>query len=321
MQTDNLNEMIHPDLDKYVRFIEIDDPSPKDTMDHGNSNPETQIDSGVNTPEILTGSYEPDSEEALIAYTAHIHAQVQVNSITGYWEIGRSINAFYEGKYGTKELERIAQATGIGKDTLAKSCKFARQYSKEDVEILLRGRFVVSWRQISQNLTVAPQKIIEIYRQAPSREQFYNGIIKLKDPSEARGRARRSSVRETSVVKEPEAEKTSGLSSVSHDIAAGRMSPELTGSIETVESIPKDDNIAEETIKDLLQRNEQLRKQLEDAMRELNELKILFHDAAQDIAQRDDLIDRLRDTLNQVYEMIENGCNHEDILAEVEWGL
>ena len=97
------------------------------------------------------------------------------------------------------------------------------------------------------------------------------------------------------------------------------MSQELTRPIEATESLPKDDKAAEETIKALLKRNKQLRKELEDAMHDLNELKILFHDAAQDIARKSDLIDRLRDALSQIYEMVENGCNHEDILAEVEW--
>jgi hypothetical protein len=105
---------------------------------------------------------------------------------------------------GRKNSERIAQATEIGRDTLTKACKFARQYSKEHVEILLRGRFVVSWRHIAQNLAIAPQKVIDVYQQAPSREQFYNGIIKLKDPSEPRGKARRSTTKETGIAKEPE---------------------------------------------------------------------------------------------------------------------
>lgn len=321
MQTENLNEMINPDLDKYMGFIEIDDPSPKDTMDHVDSNPETHIASRVNTSEILAGSYEPESEEALIAYTANIHDHVQINSITGYWEIGRSINTFYKGKYGTKELESIAQGTGIGRDTLAKACKFAKQYSKENVEMLLRGNFIVSWRQIAQNLAIPPQKVIEVYQQAPSREQFYNGIIKLKDPSEARGKARRSSAKSTMEATVPEADQPLPLACVSHGIANAGISQELTRLIVATEAVSKDEKTAEQTIHNIREENERLRKELEDTRHQLNEMKILFHDAAQDIARKSDLIDKLRDTMSQVYEMVENGCNHEDILAEVEWGL
>ena len=74
-------------------------------------------------------------------------------------------------------------------------------------------------------------------------------------------------------------------------------------------------------IEALRKENVRLRKKLEHTRYELNELKILFHDAAQDIARKSDLIDRLRGALSHAYEMVENGCNHEDILAEVEWGL
>ena len=321
MQTENLNAMIHPDLEKYTGFIAIDDPLPKDTMVNVDNNPETHIASRVNTAEILAGSYEPESEEALIAYTANIHNRVQTYSISGYWEIGRSINAFYKGKYGTNELERIAQATGIGRDSLAKACKFARQYSKEHVETLLRGSFVISWGQIAKNLTIAPQKVIEVYQQAPSREQFYNTIIKLKDSSEPRGKAGKKSARGTMKVIQPEADQPLPLAGVSQGIAAGGISQELTHLIEATEAVPKDEKTAESNIEALREENERLHKELEDTRHQLDDLKNLFHDAAQDIDRNSDLIDRLRDTLGQVYEMVENGCNHEDILAEVEWGL
>jgi len=45
----------------------------------------------------------------------------------------------------------------------------------------------------------------------------------------------------------------------------------------------------------------------------------LFHDAAIDINQKGDLIDRLRETLNQVHDMVQNGCHHENILEQVVW--
>lgn len=321
MQTENLNAMIHPDLEKHMGFIEIDDPLPKDTMVNVDSNPQTQIVPKVNTAEILAGSYEPESEEALIAYTANIHNRVQTYSISGYWEIGRSINAFYKGKYGTKELERISQATGIGRDTLAKACRFARQYSKENVETLLRGRFVLSWGQIAQNLAIAPQKVIEVYQQAPSREQFYNGIIKLKDPSETRGKSRKQSAREIMEATGPEADQSLPLTADSHRIAGGGISQELTHLIEATEAVPIDEKTAEKHIEALREENERVRKELEDTRHQLDDLKNLFHDAAKDIARKSDLIDRLRDALCQVYEMVDNGCNHEDMLAEVEWGL
>ena len=70
-----------------------------------------------------------------------------------------------------------------------------------------------------------------------------NGIINLKDPSEARGK--------TSIVEEPEVEKTPVLTTTSHGTAAGGMSPELTHLIEATEAVPKDEKTAESNIETL----------------------------------------------------------------------
>ena len=80
-----------------------------------------------------------------------------------------------------------------------------------------------------------------------------NGIINLKDPSEARGK--------TSIVEEPEVEKTPVLTTTSHGTAAGGMSPELTHLIEATEAVPKDEKTAESNIETLREENERLRKE------------------------------------------------------------
>ena len=147
--------------------------------------------------------YHPESEEALIDYVNGQNSKLEMANILVKWEIGRCINSFYQGKYGTNELGRISEATGIGRDTLAKACKFAKQYSKENVEMLLRGNYVMSWYQIAQHLTIEPQKVIETYQQSPDPKQFYNGIIKLKSPSEARGKAKPPRIAEENDAEKP----------------------------------------------------------------------------------------------------------------------
>ena len=302
MQTDNLNQMIQPDLEQYTQFIDIDHSLPDETMDHVEGDSKTRIIPQVSTTEILAGSYEPESEEALIAYATNIHAHVQTFSISGYWEIGRSINAFYKGKYGTNELERIAQATGIGRDTLVKSCKFARQYSKEHVETLLKGNFVMSWSHIARNLTIEPQKVIETYQQSPSCEQFNYDIIKLKNPSEARGKHKMNYVK-------PAADVDTSLSFQEPN--------DLVDSAKMV----LNNEMSEKEIKDLREENDKLRKELDHTKYQLSEMNSLFHDAAIDITKKSELIDRLRATLNQVHDMVQNGCHHENILEQVEWRI
>ena len=302
MQTDNLNQMIQPDLEQYTQFIDIDHSLPDETINHVDGNSKTQVIPQVSTTEILAGSYEPESEEALIAYATNIHTHVQTFSISGYWEIGRSINAFYKGKYGTNELERIAQATGIGRDTLVKSCKFARQYSKESVEMLLKGNFVMSWSHIARNLTIEPQKVIETYQQSPCYEQFNYAIIKLKNPSEARGRNKINSVK-------PSANVDTSLSF-----------QEPSDLVDSAKMVLNNER-SEKEIKDLREENDKLRKELDHTKYQLGEMNSLFHDAAIDINKKSDLIDRLRETLNQVHDMVQNGCHHENILEQVVWRI
>ena len=302
MQTDNLNQMIQSDLEQYTQFIDIEHSLPNKTINHVDSNSETQIVPQVSTTEIFVGNYEPESEEALIAYATNIHTHVQTFSISGYWEIGRSINAFYKGKYGTNELERIAQATGIGRDTLVKACKFARQYSKESVEILLKGNFVMSWSHIARNLTIEPQKVIETYQQSPSCEQFNYDIIKLKNPSEARGKNKMNSAK------------------LGADVDTSLSFQEPSDLVDSAKMVTNNE-MSEKEIKDLREENDKLRKELDHTKYQLNEMNSLFHDAAIDINKKSDLIDRLRETLDQVRDMVQNGCHHENILEQVKWRI
>lgn len=321
MQTDNLKRTIHPDLEQYTQFIDIGHSLSNETMARVDSNSKTQIIPPVSTTEILAGNYEAESEEALIAYATNIHTHVQTYSISGYWEIGRSINAFYKGKYGTNELERIAHATGIGRDTLAKSCKFAKQYSKEHVEMLLKGSFVMSWSQIAKNLTIEPQKVIDVYQQSPDREQFYYDIIKLKNPSEVRGKIKRESVKPTTIIAKPSTDvDTSLLSKDCNVIKTGEAFQEPSGLVDAVKMVPENDGFERE-IQDLRKENDKLRTELDHRKYQLDEMNSLFHDAATDINNKSELIDRLKATLDQVHEMVQNGCHHEDILDQVKWRI
>jgi len=90
--------------------------------------------------------------------------------------------SFYEGNYGTGELQRISEATGIGRDTLTKACKFARQYTEDQVQHILKGKFVLSWFELAQGPSVSPQTLIAACEASSSPVQFHNDIIKLKTP-------------------------------------------------------------------------------------------------------------------------------------------
>jgi hypothetical protein len=65
------------------------------------------------------------------------------------WVIGKSILSFFKGKYGMGELQKISEATGIGRDTLTNACVFARQYTEEQVKNILKGKFSLSWFELA----------------------------------------------------------------------------------------------------------------------------------------------------------------------------
>jgi hypothetical protein len=135
-------------------------------------------------------NYQPATEADMMDYINQLNVKLGEVTIVTHWQIGKTINSFYKGKYGTNELGKISEATGIGRDTLVKACKFAKQYSKEHLEILLKGNFVMTWYQIAQHLTIDAQQVIDIYQQSPDQKQFNYDIIKLKSPSEKRGKSK-----------------------------------------------------------------------------------------------------------------------------------
>lgn len=302
MQTENLEEMIRPDM----KFIDLE-PSPKDAVVPVDSNPETQIVPKVNTPEILPGTYDPESEEALIAYTTNIHNSVQTYSISGYWEIGRAITAYYKGKYGTNELERIVQATRIGRDTLNKMIKFSKQFSREQVQALLSGAYPLTWFNICQNLSVAPDTIIAVYQETEDPTQFHNNIMKFKDAHESRGKSRKSLVSPPLVLSE--------------SIAAGtedqivNEAPEQAPAVNMIQA--PDDHMKE--MDALRAENKKLRADLAHKEYQVNQMEELFRESMLENRSKDKLIEKLKRTIRQVHGMVENGYDHVNILTEIDW--
>jgi hypothetical protein len=217
------------------------------------------------------------------------------------WEIGRCINSYYQGKYGTNELGKISTATGIGRDTLVKTCKFAKQYSKEHVEMLLKGRFVMSWYQIAQHLTVEPQKVINTYHQSPNQKQFNYGIIKLKSPSETRGKSRSPKIIKEKPVDEP-------------IMVAPEIIPEeeaIAEYHEPSEAIDPNEpskhyEACEKELAILKLENERLRKEISDRDQQIDSMNEMMKENDIDIKDKELLLAAYRDRIKRVRYMIEN---------------
>jgi hypothetical protein len=219
-------------------------------------------------------NYQPATEAAMMDYINRLNVKLGEVTIVTHWQIGKTINSFYQGKYGTNELGKISEATGIGRDTLAKACKFAKQYSKEHVEMLLKGNFVMSWTQIAPHLTVEPQKVIETYQMSTDLKQFYLGIIKLKSPSEARGKSKPAKVVETNPIGQP--------------------------IIEDAEILPDETVNAEYSEPEQVTDKDELAKHHEEFEKELDKLKLENEQLKKEVLSRDARVGELEKELKGV---------------------
>ncbi|GEM_PF-2549170 len=131
----------------------------------------------------------------------------------------------------------------------------------------------------------------------------------MKNPSEARGKNKRESVITAAIIVEPSADADTSLSF-----------QEPNDLVDSTKMVSENER-SEKEIKDLREENDNLRKELDYTKYQLGEMNNIFHDAAIDINQKSDLIDKLRATLNQVHDMVQNGCHHENILEQVEWRI
>ena len=253
---------------------------------------------------------QPATEEAMITYINDLNVKLGEVTIVTHWQIGQTINSFYKGKYGSNELGRISEATGIGRDTLAKACKFAKQYSKEQLEMLLKGNFIMSWHQIAQNLTVEPQKVIEVYKQAPDTKQFYNDIIKLKSPSEGRGKAKPSNIDEVKyteqvIIIDPEPEESI--------IFEHNESDEAVDSVELAKAYEKE-------LEMLKLENERLNKEILSRDAKITQLEKALSDVQREKEKYEDSYYIYMNKMDKIRKGLEDNVPARDIIEYIENG-
>ncbi|MCG6536664.1 MAG: hypothetical protein L7F78_18645, partial [Syntrophales bacterium LBB04] len=119
------------------------------------------------------------------------------------WKIGRSINSFYKSEYGDHELEKISSATGLGINNLRKMCLFARKYTAEQLQSLLRGNYTLNWFDIAQNLAIEPALMIQPYELSESYDNLLIQIKRLKNTDEKRGKSKSAPIAIPAALAEP----------------------------------------------------------------------------------------------------------------------
>lgn len=269
----------------------------------------------IKAPDIPDINYQPETEQALIDYVIHQNDKIEVATICVKWEIGRSIKSFYQGKYASHELEKIARETGIGRDNLNKMIRFAEQYTHEQLITLIDGKYSLSWNGISQNLSIKPEKLIEVYEASSSISEFHNGIMKFKNPMEVRGKSKKpkNDDRKTIDVEQPYEAST--------EIA-------VTAIPEVVDVIKADElqQICEEyekKIEILKAENEQLKNDISMLNKQISDIRTAMDEDVRGLDNQDKIIEAYRDKFRQLRSMIENETDLTermimDLLVDVE---
>jgi hypothetical protein len=149
------------------------------------SDPETLENGNGSTPESAVKfppDYKPETIEDLFEYVKRLKSNEENSNILTKHQLGKTIISFYNKKYGTDELQKIAEASGYSKSTLHKACQFANNFTDVKVSELLNGQIQIAWRDISQNLRVNPDDFVKAYSASATVDEFRNAVTELKDP-------------------------------------------------------------------------------------------------------------------------------------------
>jgi hypothetical protein len=318
MNTNNLQEMIKAD-DRESMFSDVKHLSSDRDQDRNNGLRPIPFDSPSlraknnhdQTTSLIPQSTEPDmlpqesaTEDDLIAYTKFLHTRLAISTVQCYWVIGKSILSFYKGKYGTGEIQKISEATGIGRDTLTKACKFARQYTEEQVKHILKGKFVLSWFELAQSLTVAPQNLITAYQASSSPGEFHNAIIKLKTPASRKETVISSAVSDRGKVAKDNSDRLQDTGT-SLDFPSGH-----TTSSDKQISSPLEAEISD------------LRGTITEKDRQIADLQDLLERKNQELCVLDDAVNSLRRFLGKIRLNLESKTPHAilyEMVSDEEW--
>jgi hypothetical protein len=97
------------------------------------------------------------------------------------YQIGEKINQFYNKEYGKGNFSLLAEQAGINKETLYKYCQVASELTDQDINLLSDGgSFPLAFKHVKANLKYGREKIIEIFSQSKTLEEFKKAFKKLR---------------------------------------------------------------------------------------------------------------------------------------------
>ena len=147
------------------------------------SNHEATNTGNGDTPESVVEfnlNFKPETEDQFIEFAKWLKSREHQSIIKLHWTLGKNIEEAGEVVYGQNTAGRIAAEVGISKSTVHKSRRFARDYSPEQVALLLNGQFSLSWRDITQNQSVPTEDFLRAFRDSRNPEQFRNAVTPFR---------------------------------------------------------------------------------------------------------------------------------------------
>ena len=271
-------------------------------------NESTQMVPYGNQITILEEELQPKTEDDLILITDKLYKAATSGIVITYYHIGNTIESFYQRSYGSGELKRIASRTGISLDTLHKAIRFAKKYSQEHLEVLLQGHFAISWNHIANNLSVAPDDLIETYKEAENPKTFHDAISNFKKLNARNNRpTNEDRDRADSVESNSEGPQT---------LSEREPEPIHTADMENAEEIPPFDNSEEiEVLNDMLE-DAKIEIETKDSLiqnqnAQIEELNVRIKD-------KDWIIEAMKREVDGMKKRLEEGTSKTDMLQCLE---
>ena len=271
-------------------------------------NEKTQMVPYGNQITILEEELQPKTEDDLILITDKLYKAATSGLVITYYHIGNTIESFYQRSYGSGELKRIASRTGISLDTLHKAIRFAKKYSQEHLEVLLQGHFAISWNHIANNLSVAPDDLIETYKEAENPKTFHDAISNFKKLNARNNRpTNEDRDRADSVESNSEGPQT---------LSEREPEPIHTADMENAEEIPPFDNSEEiEVLNDMLE-DAKIEIETKDSLiqnqnAQIEELNVRIKD-------KDWIIEAMKREVDGMKKRLEEGTSKTDMLQCLE---
>ena len=291
-------------------------------------NESTQMVPYGNQITILEEELQPKTEDELISITDKLYKAATSGLVITYYHIGNTIDSFYQKSYGSGELKRIASRTGISLDTLHKAIRFAKKYSQEHLEVLLQGHFAISWNHIANNLSVAPDDLIETYKEAENPKTFHDAISNFKKLNARNNRPARDRDEETQTSDEgilegsnETNEDNNRAESIQSNIVGpqnpdGREpEPVHTADIHDVEIPPIDNSEEIDVLNDFL---EDAKREIQEKDKLIGVQDIQIEELNARIKDKDWIIEAMKGEVDGMKKRLEEGTSKTDMLQCLE---